>query len=1017
MSLAFCALLATSVWAETALPDLTATLSSLNKTVAPGASVSFDVTTQNIGTGDATNEFDTVLFLGDNPDFPWGGIPDDAEIAEAEFPSGLSAGADRTDTLSFTAPSTPGIYYVIAKADDFDGVWNESDENNNWSKRGTLYVGDVYAPANIEGRTATVTEEDDDINTYAFSVYTVIVTENYDDTTSVSTNTYSYYRTDLDAATIVLGNNGGPVSSISLKFESSTAGTAEIPTIEGIETNAFTLGAAPTWSISPSSAQHGGGSDSDDFLITQETGAPATWTATTSEDWIYIFHGHETGIETGKVAYAVYANTTGVSRAGTIMAGGNSFTVNQAVIQNYAPTNFSQLVLSIDEGYETKKYAFYYEHTNDVFENKFASVEVTDNNGDVEFDGMGSWFYFLRNGEHGVMTLNDGSPDAVTWELIFTSKTEGYVTGTHLPFTLTSGDWAPECLEGKMAVDGFGATSFREEGSFVQAEEGYDDDYGTYTYTNTSAITGLATQWYEGEPTNEMETVELTMFSATQGVYVATEGEEDPETGIFTLEDGALYWLEVEGGDGTGAYAQNETVEIEACNSPSEVFNVWTGDVAYVESVGDAETTVTMPADDITVWATHTDTPWDVSGSLEVDVGGEAVSNYPGVFVYETNPNPTNATTATWSATIEPGEATNWLSLDAVYEGMTNMGSVLFSVKANETGRCREGVILVAGKEVDVDQAPLMPVAAMNPSPSNGDGNADRNVTLQWENGGRTLSYNVYFAQSSDPSDLRFAASFAPSAEVVGATNTYAIGTRAPGRRCTWRVDSVNEAGTNAGTVWQFMPKDEATVDESLNAGGLNLDWTTDTNVAPWFSQSIVTNHDDSAMQSGAITNGQETAIETTIEGPGTLSFDVKVLTDGTNSLNFEVNGTALTNWVGDTNWTTRTAELEKGEQVVKWVYAQSNDNTNDAAWLDAVSWEGENKTTYPINCGSAVHTAAYLWSDDDQNWLELGVELGRDEIVLENLQQGNWYWFCVLEYIGTEWVLVHGDWFRQLDD
>ncbi len=987
VSLAFCALLATSVWAE-------------NFTPTDIVNLKVSVTE----TGDVYQFSDTTCTI-----YRSGGAVVDCQYTYA------NEGSYGMITLTFADNTQNYVDLTFTSLTAGTGVYYDTPEDSGEAFTFEIVGASDYAPEDIQGRTMTVTE-DGGTEDYVFSVDTV---EIIDPANGNETNDYSYSKTAADKATVEMTDEGEVDETAVLTFTSASAGTVIITHADGyIETNDFTFGAPPTWSISPSSAQHSGGSDSDDFFITQTTGAPATWTATTSEDWIYIFHGHETGVETGKVAYVVYANTTGVSRAGTIMAGGNSFTVNQAAIQNYAPTNFSQLVLSIDEGYETKKYAF-------CSETNFVSVEVTDNNGDVEFDDMGAYVHTPYHGEESTVTFNDGTTNAATWCLIFTSKTEGeafeYGVGAHLPFTLTSGNWAPECLAGKLASDAFGATSFRADGSFVQAEEGDDDDKGTYTYTNTAAITGLATQWYDGDdPPYETETAELTMFSATQGVYVATEGEDHDDYGTFTLEDGALYWLEVEDGDGTGAYAQNDAVEIEADNEEGHVFNAWTGDVAYVESVGDAETTVTMPAKDITVWATHTDTPWDVSGLLEVDVCGEAASNYPGVFVYETNPNPTNATTATWSATVEPGEATNWLSLDAVYEGMTNAGSVLFSVKANETGRYREGIILVAGKEVDVDQAPLMPLAATNPSPSHGDGNADRNVTLQWKNGGRTLSYDVYFAQSSDSNDLKFAASFAPSAEVVGATNTYAIGTRAPGRRCTWRVDAVNEAGTNAGTVWQFMPKNEATVDESLDAGGLNLEWTTstDTNVAPWFSTDVVRGSDtNTVMQSGAITNGQETAIETTIEGPGTLSFDVKVSSDGTNALSFVVNGATLTNWVGDIDWTNRTAELEKGEQVVKWVYAQNNDNTGNAAWLDEVSWSGENKTTYPINCGPTVHTAAYLWSDDDQNWLELGVELGRDEIVLENLQQGNWYWFCVLEYDGTDWGLVHGDWFRQLDD
>ncbi len=1025
-------------------PDLKVKAFGIYETnVVTEGSVWIDLDIENDGAVDALNEFITKVYIGTTDNV--------ASMTEVQFGLdygasgshsvyGLAAGASQTlvygtdsaasegiqyglslgasssvqcgidipashSLSAFSAPSVPGTYYLAARVDAND-TNSESNEDNNWSEVQTLIVDPGYAPVcSIQGRTMTVTE-DGETEDYVFSVDTVEV--------DGTENSYSYTRTGASKASVVLTNESSVLESSVLTFKTANSGTI-VTTHEGghVETNTFTLGAVPTWSISKTSAQHTGAGGDGSFIIRQTSGAPATWETESKTDWISMIDSSGTNDVT--IEYFVFANTTGVSRAGSLVAGGNTLTVYQAAMKDFAPTNISQCVLSINEKYETKKYAF-------STESNFVSVAVTDNNGDVAFGTNGTYSYSKSNGENGSVEI-----DSLWWTLTFTSKTEGEAvtydpenyTETTLPFILTSGDWAPESLVGKLAVGtDENATSFRDKGSFVCEEDDEDgDDKGTYTYTKTAAITGLATQWFEGDPTNVTETVKLTMFSATQGVYEVAEAGKN---GVFTIEDGALYWLEVKDGEGTGAYAQNDAVEIEATNVAHKAFVAWMGAVAYVESTIAAETTVTMPAEDITVYATHTDTPWDVVGNLYTNVDGAASSHS---FVV-TN---TSSTTAKWSATIEPSDATNWLSLAESYTNMTNAASVVFSVTSNETGRVREGIILVAGKEFDVDQAPLAPLAATNPSPEHNDGTGEavnRNVTLKWENGGRALSYNVYFAQTNQTLK-KVEAEFKASSTEAGATNTYQIGTRAPGRRCTWRVDAVNEGGTNTGSVWAFLPKNVATVDESLDADGLNLEGTTSTNVAPWFS-TIVTNgiKTNTVMQSGAITNGQETAIETTIQGPGTLSFDVKVSTDGTNALNFVVNEDILINWVDDIDWTNRTAELKKGEQVVKWVYAQNNDTTiSNAAWLDEVSWSGENKTTYPFNCGD-VYTAAYLWSDADQTWLELGVEEDRSEIVLENLQQGNWYWFCVLEWKldvslpeGGEWVLIHGDWFRQLDD
>ena len=51
----------------------------------------------------------------------------------------------------------------------------------------------------------------------------------------------------------------------------------------------------------------------------------------------------------------------------------------------------------------------------------------------------------------------------------------------------------------------------------------------------------------------------------------------------------------------------------------------------------------------------------------------------------------------------------------------------------------------------------------------------------------------------------------------------------------------------------------------------------TTTGDADWFSQTAESNYGGSALQSGAIGDGQETWLETTVTGSGTLYFDYKV--------------------------------------------------------------------------------------------------------------------------------------------
>jgi len=73
---------------------------------------------------------------------------------------------------------------------------------------------------------------------------------------------------------------------------------------------------------------------------------------------------------------------------------------------------------------------------------------------------------------------------------------------------------------------------------------------------------------------------------------------------IATYED--VYVLTVENGSGDGSYAQGERIDITADSaSPGTRFNVWTGETQYLDDATQANTTVTMPAQNITVTATY----------------------------------------------------------------------------------------------------------------------------------------------------------------------------------------------------------------------------------------------------------------------------------------------------------------------------------------------------------------------------------------------------------------------------
>lgn len=138
-----------------------------------------------------------------------------------------------------------------------------------------------------------------------------------------------------------------------------------------------------------------------------------------------------------------------------------------------------------------------------------------------------------------------------------------------------------------------------------------------------------------------------------------------------------------------------------------------------------------------------------------------------------------------------------------------------------------------------------------------------------------------------------------------------------------------------------------------------SLVWTTGGD-ADWTTQNIITYDGHHAARSGIIfgtpvpngTTGQETWLQTTVNGPGTISFWWKVSSeeeenDDTDSpwgdiLSFQANGSELSRISGEKNWRQRTITITgTGPQTLKWSYKKDPYFAAgaDAAWLDKVAW------------------------------------------------------------------------------
>ncbi len=127
---------------------------------------------------------------------------------------------------------------------------------------------------------------------------------------------------------------------------------------------------------------------------------------------------------------------------------------------------------------------------------------------------------------------------------------------------------------------------------------------------------------------------------------------------------------------------------------------------------------------------------------------------------------------------------------------------------------------------------------------------------------------------------------------------------------------------------------------EALDA--CSLDWTLG-GASPWLFQTNITHDGIDAACSSILTNDQESWIQTSVTGPGTLTFwwSVSARTNY-HYLEFFVNGT-LTNRITDiVDWQQKVFTLTSGVHTLRWRYKKYNAGTpfgSDRGWIDLVNW------------------------------------------------------------------------------
>lgn len=129
------------------------------------------------------------------------------------------------------------------------------------------------------------------------------------------------------------------------------------------------------------------------------------------------------------------------------------------------------------------------------------------------------------------------------------------------------------------------------------------------------------------------------------------------------------------------------------------------------------------------------------------------------------------------------------------------------------------------------------------------------------------------------------------------------------------------------------------TLGQALNA--TNLPWTTSALPLAWQVQNTITHDGVSAVQSGSPTVAlQSSSLQTTTNGPGTLTFWWHNPSLGAYRLSMSVNGNTIASIAASGGFQQQTVYLGTGAQVLKWDFTRfSSEGGTPRGYVDEVSF------------------------------------------------------------------------------
>ncbi len=112
--------------------------------------------------------------------------------------------------------------------------------------------------------------------------------------------------------------------------------------------------------------------------------------------------------------------------------------------------------------------------------------------------------------------------------------------------------------------------------------------------------------------------------------------------------------------------------------------------------------------------------------------------------------------------------------------------------------------------------------------------------------------------------------------------------------------------------------------------------------IAKWFGEASTYYYDEDAAQSGAISNDQSSWLQTTVSGPGTLSFYWKVSSEKSfDFFEFYIDNIGQDRISGSVDWQQKSYQISAGSHRLRWRYVKDGSNSfgSDCGWLDKIAF------------------------------------------------------------------------------